>query len=120
MVAPFPGSIHHRQGRRHGERQAGHRRWLAKRWRVTAGLWCLVLVGVIAGLAVINAAGVYAQLVAAHIGSRSTATIETHGQMGVRRRMPAGAVPARMSGHEIRDERRQKSEFGSTRRTCRP
>lgn len=37
--------------------------WLAKRWRVTAWLWRLVLVGLIAGLAIINYAGVYAQLV---------------------------------------------------------
>jgi hypothetical protein len=45
--------------------------WLARRWRVTA--WRLALVGLVAGLAVINAAGVYAQLVAAHLGERGAA-----------------------------------------------
>ena len=44
--------------------------WLARRWRATAWLWRLVLVALVAGLAVINATGVYAQLVAAHVRSR--------------------------------------------------
>jgi len=47
--------------------------WLARRWSVTAWVWRLVLVTLIAGLAVINAVGVYAQLVAAHVGSRGEA-----------------------------------------------
>jgi hypothetical protein len=47
--------------------------WLARRWRLTAWVWRLVLVALIAGLAVINAAGVYAQLVAAHVGDRAAA-----------------------------------------------
>jgi hypothetical protein len=53
--------------------------WLARRWRATAWLWRLVLVALVAGLAVINATGVYAQLVAAHVGERGAATsaIET-------------------------------------------
>jgi hypothetical protein len=53
--------------------------WLAARWGLTAWVWRLALIGFIAGLAVINATGVYAQLVAAHVGSRSeaTAAIET-------------------------------------------
>lgn len=53
--------------------------WLARRWRVTAGIWRLTLVALVAGLAVINATGVYAQLVAAHMGERGAATsaIET-------------------------------------------
>jgi hypothetical protein len=53
--------------------------WLARRWRATAWLWRLVLVALVAGLAVINAAGVYAQLVSAHVGDRGAATsaIET-------------------------------------------
>jgi hypothetical protein len=52
--------------------------WLARRWRATAWLWRAVLV---AGLAVINATGVYAQLVAAHIGDRGAAqsAVETEG-----------------------------------------
>jgi hypothetical protein len=53
--------------------------WLAKRWRMTAWIWRLVLVALIAGLAVIKATGVYAQLVAAHVGERgaTTSAIET-------------------------------------------
>ncbi len=53
--------------------------WLARRWRATAWIWRLVLVALVAGLAVINATGVYAQLVAAHAGQRGAATsaIET-------------------------------------------
>ena len=53
--------------------------WLARRWRVTAWIWRTVLVALVAGLAVINATGVYAQLVAAHIGSRgeAAAAVET-------------------------------------------
>jgi len=44
--------------------------WLASRWRATAWLWRLVLVGLVTGLAIINATGVYAQLVSAHVGER--------------------------------------------------
>jgi hypothetical protein len=53
--------------------------WLARRWCVTAWFWRLTLVALVGGLAVINAAGVYAQLVAAHVGERGAATsaIET-------------------------------------------
>jgi biotin transporter BioY len=53
--------------------------WLARRWRATAPVWRLALVVLVAGLAVIKAAGVYAQLVAAHVGERGAATsaIET-------------------------------------------
>jgi hypothetical protein len=47
--------------------------WLARRWRGTAWVWRLVLVALVAGLALINATGVYAQLVAAHIGERGAA-----------------------------------------------
>ncbi len=53
--------------------------WLARYWRATAWLSRTVLVALVAGLAVINAAGVYAQLVAAHVGSRgeAAAVLET-------------------------------------------
>ena len=53
--------------------------WLARRWCGTAWVWRLVLAGLVAGLAIINAAGVYAQLVAAHVGERGLAqsAIET-------------------------------------------
>jgi hypothetical protein len=53
--------------------------WLARRWRETAWVWRGVLVALVAGLAIINATGVYAQLVAAHVGERGAvaAGIET-------------------------------------------
>jgi hypothetical protein len=53
--------------------------WLARSWRATAWIWRLELAALVAGLAVTNAAGVYAQLVAAHVGERGAATsaIET-------------------------------------------
>jgi hypothetical protein len=47
--------------------------WLARRWQTTLWVWRFVLVALVAGLAVINAAGVYAQLVAAHVGDRGAA-----------------------------------------------
>jgi hypothetical protein len=47
--------------------------WLSRSWRATAWIWRGVLVVLVAGLAVINAAGVYAQLVAAHVGERGAA-----------------------------------------------
>jgi hypothetical protein len=48
--------------------------WLARRWRNTALVWRAALVAFVFGLAIINAAGVYAQLVAAHVGDRGAAT----------------------------------------------
>jgi hypothetical protein len=47
--------------------------WLARRWQATAPVARLVLMAFVLGLAVINAAGVYAQLVAAHVGERGAA-----------------------------------------------
>jgi hypothetical protein len=47
--------------------------WLARRWRATAVAWRAALVAFVFGLALINAAGVYAQLVAAHVGERGAA-----------------------------------------------
>jgi len=44
--------------------------WLASRWKVTVRIWGLALTAFVAGLAVINATGVYAQLVSAHVGER--------------------------------------------------
>lgn len=49
--------------------------WLARRWSATAWVWRAVLVVLVAGLAIINAAGVYAQLVAAHVGERGNASV---------------------------------------------
>jgi hypothetical protein len=47
--------------------------WLAARWRVTPWVARLTLVTLVAGLAIINAAGVFSQFVAAHVGSRGEA-----------------------------------------------
>lgn len=48
--------------------------FLAHQWRLIGRLSRAVLVVLVAGLASINAAGVYSQLVAAHVGDRVTAT----------------------------------------------
>ncbi len=48
--------------------------FLAHQWRLLGGLSRAVLVTLVAGLAAINAAGVYSQLVAAHFGDRVAAT----------------------------------------------
>src|SRR5258708_33658328 len=42
--------------------------WLARRGRATAWIWRGILGALVAGLALINAAGLYAQLVSAHVG----------------------------------------------------
>jgi hypothetical protein len=47
--------------------------FLAHQWRLLGGLSRAVLVTLVAGLAAINAAGVYSQLVAAHFGDRIAA-----------------------------------------------
>jgi hypothetical protein len=48
--------------------------FLAHQWRLLGHLSRVVLVMLVTGLAAINAAGVYSQLVAAHFGDRITAT----------------------------------------------
>jgi hypothetical protein len=48
--------------------------FLAHQWRLIGRMSRAVLVTLVAGLAAINAAGVYSQLVAAHFGDRMTAT----------------------------------------------
>jgi hypothetical protein len=48
--------------------------WLARQWRSTSWSLRTVLIVLVTGLAAINAAGVYSQLVAAHLGDRVTAT----------------------------------------------
>ena len=71
MVVLFPGAPMSVVGDRYGGGQARDSRMARPpRWCGTAWVWRLVLAGLFAGLAVINAAGVYAQLVAAHVGER--------------------------------------------------
>ena len=48
--------------------------FLAHQWRLLGRLSRVVLIALVAGLAAINAAGVYSQLVAAHFGDRISAT----------------------------------------------
>jgi hypothetical protein len=69
--------------------------WLARSWRTTAWVWRLALMAFVFGLAVINAAGVYAQLVAAHVGERGAAVsaIETQdADLAARIEVAAGRV----------------------------
>ena len=82
--------------------------WLARRWRSTAWFWRLVLVAPVAGLAVINAAGVYAQLVAAHVGDRGAATsaIETQDA--------ALAAKIDVQAHKVADLDRRLGQIDST------
>jgi hypothetical protein len=47
--------------------------WLAARWSVTPWVARVVLMTFVAGIACINATGVYAQLVSAHVGNRAAA-----------------------------------------------
>jgi hypothetical protein len=55
--------------------------WLARRWHATSRIWRVALSTMVLGLATINASGVYAQLVAAHVGDRGAArgVIEVQG-----------------------------------------
>jgi hypothetical protein len=48
--------------------------WLARHWHSTGYVARAVLIMLVAGLAAINAAGVYSQLVAAHLSDRAAAT----------------------------------------------
>jgi len=81
--------------------------WLASQWRVTAWIWRVVLAVLIAGLAVINAAGVYAQLVAAHVGERgaATAAIETQDS--------ALAARIEVAAHNVADLDRRLGQIDS-------
>jgi hypothetical protein len=62
--------------------------WLARHWRTTAAGLRTVLVALVAGLAVINAAGVYGRLVEAHVG----VTVAASSSIGER----IGALDARL------------------------
>jgi len=71
--------------------------WLARRWRVTAWVWRLILVALVAGLAVINATGVYAQLVSAHVGERGAA------QSAIETQDAALAARVEVASHNVAD-----------------
>jgi hypothetical protein len=82
--------------------------WLARRWRATALIWRAALVAFVFGLAVINAAGVYAQLVSAHVGDRGAATsaIETQDA--------ALAAKIEVAVHKVADLDRRLGQIDST------
>jgi hypothetical protein len=71
--------------------------WLARRWRGTAWVWRFVLAVLVAGLAIINAAGVYAQLVAAHVGERGAA------QSAIETQDAALAARIEVAAHSVAD-----------------
>jgi hypothetical protein len=71
--------------------------WLARRWRVTAWIWRITLAALVAGLAIINAAGVYAQLVATHVGERGAAVA------GLERQDGALAARIEVAAHTVAD-----------------
>jgi hypothetical protein len=81
--------------------------WLARRWRTTAAVWRVMLAALVAGLAVINATGVYAQLVAAHVGERGAAVAGLETQ--------DGALSARIevATHNVADLDRRLGQIDS-------
>lgn len=82
--------------------------WLARQWRVTASVWRITLVAFVAGLAVINATGVYAQLVAAHVRERGAATSSIEMQ-------DAGlAARIEVAAHAVADLDRRLGQIDST------
>jgi hypothetical protein len=81
--------------------------WLARRWRATLWVWRLVLVALIVGLAVINATGVYAQLVAAHVGERGAA------QSAVETESASLAARIEVAAHNVADLDRRLGQIDS-------
>jgi hypothetical protein len=82
--------------------------WLARRWRATALVWRGVLAALVFGLAVINAAGVYAQLVSAHIGERGAATSELEAKDA------ALAARIEVATHNVADLDRRLNQVDTT------
>jgi hypothetical protein len=82
--------------------------WLARRWRVTALVWRVTLAPLVAGLAVINATGVYAQLVAAHVGDRGPAASAIEIQDA------ALAARVEVAAHIVADLDRRPGQIDST------
>jgi len=82
--------------------------WLVQRWRATAPVWRLTLAALIAGFAVINATGVYAQLVAAHVGERGSTT------SAIEMRDAARAARLEVAAHTVADLDRRLGQIDST------
>lgn len=81
--------------------------WLARRWRTCHAVWRVALMVLVLGLAVINAAGVYAQLVAAHVGERGATTSAVEVQ--------AAALTSKIdvAAHNVADLDRRLSQIDS-------
>jgi hypothetical protein len=77
--------------------------FLAHQWRLLGGLSRAVLVTLVAGLAAINAAGVYSQLVAAHFGDRRVGQIDSAIAEMVKRGRTAGALEAIGAQRKLRE-----------------
>jgi hypothetical protein len=56
--------------------------WLGRHWRSTSWLLRVVLIGLVVGLAIVNAAGVYGRLVEAHVGIAVAATSSAAERLG--------------------------------------
>jgi hypothetical protein len=81
--------------------------WLARRWSTTAKVW-RALILFVAGLALINATGVFAQLVSAHIGDRGAAASHLEAQTaGLEAKIDIQA-------HKIADLDRRLGQIDST------
>ena len=81
--------------------------WLARRWRVTALVWRIALVRLVAGLAVINSTGVYAQLVAAQVGERGAAT------SAIERQDASLTARTEVAAHTVADVERRLGQIDS-------
>jgi len=82
--------------------------WLAGHWGVTAVLWRGVLVTLVAGLALVNAAGVFSQLVAAHVGERGAAVA------GLETQDATLAAPIEVAAHNVADLDRRLRQIDTT------
>jgi hypothetical protein len=75
---------------------------------VTAPVWRLTLAALVADLAAINATGVYAQLVAAHVGERGSAT------SAIEMQDAALAVRVEVAAHAVADLDRRLGQIDLT------
>jgi hypothetical protein len=81
--------------------------WLARHWRSTPWLLRVVLVALVVGLAIVNAAGVYGRLVEAHVATAVAATSSVDERIG--------ALDARLEaqGKTVADADRRLDEINA-------
>jgi hypothetical protein len=82
--------------------------WLARQWCSTAMVWRVALIAFVFGLAVINAAGVYAQLVSAHVEERGAA------QSDLEAKDAALAARIEVVAHNVADLDRRLGQIDTT------